>query len=132
MAAQLLAKIKHVTVRITLAEDRDESEYPGLQGETLAVGADQPFTRELGGAVQRGLHGKRRIFRCWNNRGCTVYRARGGECDLAYAVGTHRLEHIVRGDRVLLEVSARMLRAMAHVRVRREMEHTDGAPHRSS
>ena len=45
------------------------------------------------------------------------------------AVGAHRLEHVERRDRVLLEVLARVLGAEADVGVGRQVEDDVGAAH---
>ena len=47
MIPELLIKIEHVTMRIAFAQYRNESEDVSFKTETLAVGLDHPFTRDL-------------------------------------------------------------------------------------
>ena len=130
VGAQAAVEVEDVTVRVALAQDRHEAEDVALKAEAFAVGLDQPFARELGGAVERGLNRERRVFRRREDIRLAVDRAGGGEGDPANAVGSHRLEHIERRDGVLLEISSRMLGPEADIGVRREVEDEIAAAHR--
>ena len=63
IAPQAPVEIEDVAVRVALAENRDETEDAALEAEAFAVGLDQPLARQLRGAVERGLHRERRVFR---------------------------------------------------------------------
>ena len=47
MIPELFVKIEHVPMRIAFAQDRNEPEDVSFKTETLAVGLDHPFTRNL-------------------------------------------------------------------------------------
>src|SRR5262249_28905067 len=123
IASELTVEIEYVAVRIALAQDGHEAENPRLQTESFAIGGDQPLAGELGGSVQGGLHRKRRVFGSWKDGGLTIDRSRGREDDLADAVDSHCLEHVVGGDGVVFEILARLIGTTAHISVGGEMEY---------
>src|SRR3974390_40258 len=71
---QLFVEIQDVTVRITFAENRDKPENITFKSVTFAISMNKTFTGELGGGVQRSLHGKGVIF--------------GRRNDIRFAIGT--------------------------------------------
>src|SRR5262249_4113053 len=131
MAAQLAIEIEHVTVRIALPEYRDESEDPGLKRERFAIGRNQPLTGQLGGAVKRGLYREWRILGGREDPRFAVNRAARGKGNFPHAGKSHRLEQVVRGKGVLLEVPPRPRGAEAHIRIGGQMKHEIGAPYGS-
>src|SRR5262249_19787706 len=53
MRQELLVKVEDVSMRIALAQNRNETKDVASQAEALAIGGDQPFGGQLGGAVER-------------------------------------------------------------------------------
>ena len=120
--AKRFVEVVKMAVGVALSEHRDEAQDDPREAVALAVRLDQPFRRELRCAVGRGLHGKRRAFRCRKHFGLAVDRPAGREDDPRDPVLPHRLEHLERGLGVLAEVAARVLEAEADVGVRRHVE----------
>src|SRR3989344_1672793 len=117
---------------ITLTENGDKTENPGLEAETLAVSGDQCLAGKLGCAIKRCLYWKRRIFRGWNHRRFAIHRTGRRKCDALDVIRAHGLQHVISGDGVLIEILARMLRAKTHIGVGGKMENEVGTLHGAS
>src|ERR1022692_1072319 len=76
MLGKLLVEIEHVTVRVTLSQNRDESKNVALYSEAFAIGLNQAFRSQLRGAVKGSLDGERTRFRRGENVRLTVDRSR--------------------------------------------------------
>src|SRR5579872_4070125 len=118
-----------MTVRVALTEDRHESEDIALEAEPLTVCLDQSFTRELRRTVERRLNRERGGFARGKLRRVPVDRSRRREDDTRHAVLAHRLEHVERGNGVLIEIPARVFGSEPDVGVRRQVEHGLAASH---
>src|ERR1041385_488522 len=130
VVTQLPEEVEDVPVGVALSEDRHEAEDVPLEPEALTIGLDQAFRRELGGAVEGGLDGQGSLLRRREDLRLPVNRTRGGEGDAPDPMGAHRLQHVERRDRVLLQVLPRVFPAVADVGVRGKVKHDIGAPHR--
>ena len=128
----MAVEVEDMPVRVAFAEDGYEPEDVALEVEAFAVGLDQRFGGQLGRAVEGCLHGEGRVFRGGEDRRLPVDRAGRGEGDAPDAARSHRLEHVECRDPVLLEVPPRVLRAMAHVGIRRQVEDELRPPHRGA
>src|SRR5712692_6648684 len=62
MFEQLVVKIKHVAMGITLAEDRNEAKYVAFETEPFTVGLNQTLAGELRRAIKRSLNRKGRVL----------------------------------------------------------------------
>src|SRR6516164_8194339 len=91
MGPQLFVKINDVAVGVTFAEDGDEAEDIGSHAKTLAIGFDEAFGRYLRCAVKRGLDRDRSVLRFREQGRLAVDRSGRGECNVAKAIGAHRL-----------------------------------------
>src|SRR5579862_1672422 len=109
MVQELVIKIKNMSVRITLAQNRDKSKNNSLHSKTFAIGRYQTFGGQFGGAVKRRLDGERAIFRGGDYGGFPVNGPGGREGNPADARQPHGFEDVPGGDRILVEIPARML-----------------------
>src|SRR5579885_137974 len=105
-------------MRVTLAENRDKPEDPGLEAIAQTIRGNHAFGRQFGSAIQSSLHRKWGRLRSRKDLRLSVHRAGGSEDDLLHPGGPHGFENVGSGDRILLEVLAGMLRSAAHVGVR--------------
>ena len=76
VSLQLVIEIKYMAVCIAFSQNRHKSENVRLKSEAIAICSDQAFARRLGCAIQRGLDGEGRIFRCGNCQRLSVHRTR--------------------------------------------------------
>src|ERR1700689_2557966 len=122
IALQSAVEVEHVPMRIALAEDRDEAADHAGEAIATGIGLDEPLAGELGGRIEGCLDRKGRILGRGEHLGLSVDRAGGSEGDSLDALRAHRLEHARGGDRVLLQIPARMIQAVAHVGIGLEVE----------
>src|SRR5437868_3472408 len=101
---QASTEIEYVAMGVTLAQHRNKSKYVTLKTETFGIGLDQTFAGQLGGAIERGLDGKRSRFGRGEYCGLSIDRAGRRKCDPFDAVGAHRFQHVERRNRILLEI----------------------------
>src|SRR5580700_5541054 len=130
MLGKLPVEIEYMSVRVTLSQDRNESKNVTLHSKTFAIGLDQALRGQFGSAVKRSLNGKRTCLRRGKNLRLSVDRSGRRKNDPLAALLAHRLQHIPGGNRVLIEILAWMLRAKAHIGIRREMNHQFGTLNR--
>src|ERR1019366_4949165 len=123
IVAKAAVEIENVPVRVALAENRDEAEDVALEPVAFAVGLDQAFTSELRGAVERRLNRERHVLGSRNLTRLTIDRACRRKGNALDTSGAHGLEHIERGDRILLEVSLRMIETETDVGVGRKVKY---------
>ena len=121
-SSELAVEVEDVAVGVALAEDRDEAEDVAGEAEAGGVGLDQALAGQLAGAVEGGLDREGRVLRRGVDVGLAVDAAGRGEGDPLDAGRAHRLQHVVGGDGVLLEVAARVVGAEADVGVGGEVE----------
>src|SRR5690242_14062740 len=115
MRAKLLIEIEHVAMSVALAQNRDEAKDPATKAESFAECLNQSFARKFARPVQRRLHRKRRALRRGEYLRLAINRARRSKNNSRYTVGAHGFQHIERGDRVLLEIPAWVLRTETDV-----------------
>src|SRR5947207_3840404 len=116
--SQLHHKIENVSVAVMLPEDRDKTEYAGLNAVTFSVSRNHSLAGELRRPVKRCLHWKGCVLRGRHDRGLTIDRTGRGEGDLPHLIGSHRLEHIECRDGVLLEIFTRVRKPEPHISIR--------------
>ena len=120
---QLAHEVDHMAVRVARAEHRDEPEHARGDVPGFGVRGDAALGGGLRRAVERRLHRERRVLGRGHDVGLAVDRTGRGEQHAPHTGGAHRLEHVLGGDDVLLEVAPRGVPAEAHVGVGREVDH---------
>src|ERR1035437_4976879 len=130
MFEKLFVEIKNVAVRVAFAENGNETENVALKLKTFAVGRNHAFAGNLGRSVERGLHGKRRVFGRGNFFRLAINAAGGTESNALDAIGAHGFEDIESGDGILLQILRRMFEAKAGVGIRGEMKNGVATGHR--
>src|SRR4051812_48465723 len=109
-------------MRVTLAEDRDETEDQTRKVISVRVGADHSFGSELRRSVERGLEWKRCVLRRRKDLRLAVDGSGRRERNFGCSYRAHRFEHSRRGDGVLLEIALRVLEPVADIRVRLQVK----------
>src|SRR5262245_49497343 len=112
-----------MTMRVALAKYRYKPEDISLYTEGVAVRGNQPFGCHFRCTVQRRLHGKRTRFRRWKDLGFTVDGPCRSECNTPYSGCAHGFEDVVRGNRIVFQVAARLVGPMPNICVRGKMEY---------
>src|SRR6185369_12980076 len=79
MLEQLFVKVQDMAVRVSFAQNGNETEDISLQTKTFAISLDQALARYFRRRIQRGLDRERVVLRCWNLAGFTIHRTGGGE-----------------------------------------------------
>src|SRR5271170_178073 len=115
MFGKLPVKIKHVPVRVSLAQNRDEAKNVALHSKTFAVRLNQAFRGQLGSSVKRSLDGERTRLRRGEDIRLSVNRSRRRKYNPFAVSLAHRLEHVPGCDRVLIQILAGMFSAETHV-----------------
>ncbi len=120
---ELAHEVEHVAVRVARAQQRDEAEGVALEAVAFAERRHQALARHLRRAVERGLDGNRAGLGRWKDVGFAQRGGRRREDDPAHVRRPHRLQHVERGDRVLLQVAARLREPAPDIGIRREVPH---------
>src|SRR6267143_686035 len=94
MIQQLPIKIEDVSVRVALAQNRDETKNQPSETVTFTIRFYQRFARYLAGAVERSLYWKGRILWCRYYRCFAVNGSARRESDRPDIVGPHSLKHM--------------------------------------
>ena len=102
-------------VGVAFTKDGDKAENPGLETETFAIRRNQTFTRKLRGSIKGCLNRKWRILRRGDDRRLPVHRSGRGKRQALDVIGPHRLQYVVSGNGILLEVLTRMFRAKTNI-----------------
>src|SRR5262249_38481416 len=119
---QFFVEVKDMAMRVTFAENGDKTKDIRLHAKASTIGRNQTFTRDLGGAIETGLDGKRTGLRRRKDIRLAVHGARRGKRQPPYVIGPHRLEYIEGRHGILFQVFTRMLRAKTHVGIGGQME----------
>jgi len=118
---QFADEIPYHPVCAPLPDDIGEPVDPCPDRETVAVGAYQRLTGQLGGTVHRDrLHGGV-VFGGGDDGRIAIDRGRGGENNLRNARSAHRLEDPAGGDNVLPYLRSGGHGALANVRICRQV-----------
>src|SRR5260221_4305236 len=126
---QLPVEIEHVSVRVTLPENRNEAEDITLKAKSFAIGLDHRFARDLRRRIKRGLDRKGCILRSRNDRSFTINRTSGAKRYFLDSITPHRFQDVERGYRVLLEILPRMFEPEPHIRIGGQVKNHVGAGH---
>src|SRR6185437_8489666 len=112
---ELSQEVEHMAMRIALAEDGNEAEDAGFEAKPRAIGADQTFAGQFAGRIERSLNRKRAILRRRKDAGLAIHRTGGGEGNVLDAGLPHRLEHVMGGNGILLQIARGMIGTEAYV-----------------
>ena len=116
-------EVDHVAVGVARAEDRHEAEDAGVDVACLRVGGDEALGGDLGGGVEGGLDGERRVLGRRDGRRLPVHGAGRGEEDAPHPVTSHRLQDVLGDHHVLFEVEGGVVPAEADVGVGGQVDH---------